>query len=474
MHTWSMKFIFLNLFLSFILTVAQDSNSKNQYYIFLDAKTQDIKIIENDSLIYTNGLNKPELLKKEQYPENIKNYNYQFSINQKKYFVNDGGGVVLEYSNGSLKRIDKSFLHKNQYCGSSFQYNNEIYLFAGYGLFTHKNILTRYDFKLKEWYLVPYKSKEYPNPAAYFKSILIGENFYVFGGYTPIDNSVYGKINDPNILWKFNLKNDTWEKIGIINSKSSSSISHYNIQNGFIANNKLYYINAEYVKEVDILNNKITYYKSNFDIVDNNHVVYNPKNKTINYIELKSSTKSYYFISLPMDYILKKPIGEEKLYTNPLFNYSNWTYATVFLAFSSLVFWLKIKTKKKKKTLQKNNPSDSEAIISFDHKNERFYFKDSIIENLSPLEHSVLSYLMNNLEKYTLIHSLNDLIEQSINSQSINTILRKREATLNSLKTKLSLILEIDYDDVILEQKNQQDKRIKEIKLNDQYFKILN
>jgi hypothetical protein len=81
---------------------------------------------------------------------------------------------------------------------------------------------------------------------------------------------------------------------------------------------------------------------------------------------------------------------------------------------------------------------------------------------------------MNNLEKYTLIHSLNDLIEQSINSQSINTILRKREATLNSLKTKLSLILEIDYDDVILEQKNQQDKRIKEIKLNDQYFKILN
>lgn len=106
----------------------------------------------------------------------------------------------------ALLKEQINLLHKNQYCGSSFQYNNEIYLFAGYGLFTHKNILTRYDFKLKEWYLVPYKSKEYPNPAAYFKSILIGENFYVFGGYTPIDNSVYGKINDPNILWKFNLK----------------------------------------------------------------------------------------------------------------------------------------------------------------------------------------------------------------------------------------------------------------------------
>ncbi|WDT67153.1 hypothetical protein [Cloacibacterium sp. TD35] len=80
---------------------------------------------------------------------------------------------------------------------------------------------------------------------------------------------------------------------------------------------------------------------------------------------------------------------------------------------------------------------------------------------------------MNNLENYILIHNLNGIIEKSINSQSINTVLRKREATLNSLKTKISLILDVDYDDVILEQKNQQDKRIKEIKLNNQFFKFI-
>lgn len=59
-----------------------------------------------------------------------------------------------------------------------------------------------------------------------------------------------------------------------------------------------------------------------------------------------------------------------------------------------------------------------------------------------------------------------------MSSYSIHTLLRKRENILNSIKTKISILLNVTFNEIILEQKNIQDKRIKEIKLNDQFFKI--
>lgn len=472
MYTWSTKIISFNLLFSFILSFSQEDKIKNQYYIFLDAKTQDIKIIKNDSIIYTNGFNKKQKLIKGDFPENLSFYEYQYSINQKNYFVNSGGGVVLEYSDGHLKRIDHSFLHKNQFHASHFQYNNEMYLFGGYGLFTYKNILTKFDFSTKEWFLVGNKSKEKPFPGTDQYHILIGNHFYLFGGYREDEISFGPKPNNPNKLWKYNLKNYTWESIGIVNLKYNIPFYNGLGKNNFIADQKIYITDFGYSAIVDILNNKITYYKTKIPI-NNEKIIYNPKNKTLNYLTVKTATRQVEFTSIPLKDFFQNPIEVDKFYTNPIFYYSNWIYGGVFISFLSIVFWLKIKTKKKKKTRHKSITTEKKSIILYDPENDLFHYNGSIIENLSSLEQSLLSYLMNNLENYILIHNLNGIIEKSINSQSINTVLRKREATLNSLKTKISLILDVDYDDVILEQKNQQDKRIKEIKLNNQFFKFI-
>ena len=55
---------------------------------------------------------------------------------------------------------------------------------------------------------------------------------------------------------------------------------------------------------------------------------------------------------------------------------------------------------------------------------------------------------------------------------SYNTLTKKKDTILNSLKQKLAFILDINEDDLFIYQKNNEDKRIKEIQLNPQYFLI--
>ena len=51
-----------------------------------------------------------------------------------------------------------------------------------------------------------------------------------------------------------------------------------------------------------------------------------------------------------------------------------------------------------------------------------------------------------------------------------NTLTKKKDNVLNSLKQKLAFVLDINEDDLFIYQKNNEDKRIKEIQLNPHYF----
>ena len=61
-----------------------------------------------------------------EYLDNLKFY-IPFIANNKNYLVYNGCGSVLEWRNDSIVRIDKSFLHKNQYGAVTFVYKNKIF-----------------------------------------------------------------------------------------------------------------------------------------------------------------------------------------------------------------------------------------------------------------------------------------------------------------------------------------------------------
>ena len=70
------------------------------------------------------------------------------------YFLYPGGGILYKYSNNKIERIDRSFAHRNQYSGYFFSFQNELYLLGGYGYWTSKNYLTKFNFQSGSWEIV--------------------------------------------------------------------------------------------------------------------------------------------------------------------------------------------------------------------------------------------------------------------------------------------------------------------------------
>lgn len=67
------------------------------------------------------------------------------------YLLYPGGGMLFSFKDGAIKRIDASFAQRNYYGAKFFTHQDGIYLLGGYGLWTTKNDLLKYNFKQKQW-----------------------------------------------------------------------------------------------------------------------------------------------------------------------------------------------------------------------------------------------------------------------------------------------------------------------------------
>ena len=84
---------------------------------------------------------------------NFPHFNFNFlSIDKKGYLISKGLGLVYTFNNNEISRIDNSFDHRNKYLSSLFAYQNRIFSFGGYGLFTDKNNIIYFDDDAKEWF----------------------------------------------------------------------------------------------------------------------------------------------------------------------------------------------------------------------------------------------------------------------------------------------------------------------------------
>lgn len=438
--------------------IAQDFQIKEDCLLFREAKTNQSILIIEDSILLDVKSQKQRKLKHTFYPDKLIHYK-NFNIKDKTYLVHDGCGPVLEYRNDSIVRIDYSSLHQNQCAAVSFVYNNEIYFFGGYGLFTYKNILTRFDFKTKEWYSIQTFGDEIPSPRSAALGILIKDNLYVFSGNeeNPKDYHAFKKCD--NSIWKLHLPTKKWEKLGVYNEQLI-----FNNLLQFNAKNNLYCFDGNMnsnIIEIDILNNTIKKYKSKL-ILKILQINYDSKNNKLAIINNQYSNLTHKYLTVKVEDFVGELIYSGSFY-NPNNKYSLYIIGVFLLVTLILILYYR----KKINTLIKPFRG-----LVYNKSDQSFYYKNKRITIFEETEIRVLFFLIENSNRFISLNELNRLFENSFVVENFSTTIKRRENTLNGLFIKLALITEIKESNILISRKNPDDKRIREIKLNPIYFKI--
>ena len=389
-------------------------------------------------------------------------YNF-FHIKGKNYLVSKGCGALHEFRNDSIIRLNpKAYEHKNQFMSIPFSYKDDIYYFGGYGLFTFKNILTKYDYETNAWELVKYSDySSIPEPRASAIGFLKGDYLYVVSGLTENNETsqTAGSFKKLEDVWRLDLKTKKWILLGKLNNTTEllhdiRGIMYFQTEDNF------YYANSR-LFAIDFENNTLKYTepreKYSFSFLE----TYNTETNEIFYVLGNSdqSNRAYTIITEPIDNFITPLVTTEKLYLD-----YNWVY---YLSGAVLVILVLIilYIKRRKRLLYTAN-KDKICL-----KNEGFYYRDRQINNLTSDEEQLLHFFFINIEQALQMNEVVDFFCKN-EDKSYNTLTKKKDTVLNGLKQKLAFIVEVEEEDLFLLQKNTEDKRIKEIQLNPQYFTL--
>jgi hypothetical protein len=140
------------------------------------------------------------------------------------YFWDDSiGRVFVLPPNDTLRRIDNSFKHKNQYGHTGWLDNQgRIHAFGGYGLFSFKSIIIRFSPATGEWFLLQVEDETdmpAPQTSAVVVPDLARQEAYIFGmNRLQRDVPRYLRFESAprNGAWKFHTVLNRWSYLGTL------------------------------------------------------------------------------------------------------------------------------------------------------------------------------------------------------------------------------------------------------------------
>jgi hypothetical protein len=134
------------------------------------------------------------------------------------YMWSTGVGLVyrIDLETFDVKRIDRSFHHKNQFGHIPFFRDGKIHAFGGYGFWEDKNLITHFIPEVGEWLIVaPDADSPYPPERVGGFGVYINERdvFYAYEGKI-IENREHDDSNsirsNNGEVWKFDFKEMKW------------------------------------------------------------------------------------------------------------------------------------------------------------------------------------------------------------------------------------------------------------------------
>ena len=246
---------------------------------FAQENLNDFLLVEKDSTSFymfkKNGVeifsfkNKKDLVSKfipfeNKVPKSLQSVSFgslsAVTMNEEVYFLYPGGGILYKFSKNKFERIDQSFAHRNQFSGYFFAFKNELYLLGGYGYWTAKNSLTKFNFESGSWEIIPtigVGPKKGINQGSFLKkkNTIVIFNFY--GKKTESGQDIHN-----HNIFELDLKSFKWNKNGFLANLNESEISKSFFSTRINYNNSLFekVFDADTFQITSLLNNTVNTY----------------------------------------------------------------------------------------------------------------------------------------------------------------------------------------------------------------------
>ena len=454
-----MKYLYslILILLTSLFTSAQtDLKFDKNHLLFFDGKTKEAVLLVHDSILYhgedfnikspTNGLGQEGFANDKP---------YTFIKDDRTYFVANGGGSVKLFEDGKFTRVDNTYPHRNQHYGCPFLFNDEFYLFGGYGLFTHKNIITKYNNTTGGWSQVQTYGDELPSPRFFAGCFKNNNKLYVFAGLEQNPKKFRKhKLVDDEIVWQLDMEEMRWSKAGTYNFDLIGEKSYISFQ----TDDKLYLLD-DYIYELDLINNSFITYAFR-EWKDVRRIMYDSNENKVTYTYRRNKTSETYTIkSESLESFIGEKMSEEK--------FMNKSSNAMYIGFG--VFSLVIVLGFGKVVYKRRKSKDRTAKVIYNKKQKTFFYKRKMVSNLDENEFLVLEYLVQQNNTFAPLNKLNELLQME-ETESFSTISKRRETTMATLIFKLSTLLQVPKENIIIEQRNPNDRRLKEVKLNHELF----
>ncbi|MEN9700112.1 MAG: hypothetical protein RLZZ301_1310 [Bacteroidota bacterium] len=349
------------------------------------------------------------------------------------YFISEGCGIVYQYRNDSIFRIDQSFPHQNQFGGTLFMHNNEPHIYGGYGLFCYKDFITHYSLSDHEWFRLT-APENLPKARKAALACVQSNVLYILGGISDCaDHRVHLRE-----AWAYHFSKGAWEYLGKLNETIPSKIL-YGLKNPLSSSefNNPYYVNSDHIYHLNVKRNLMEVYQLRY--LDKIRSIADWKGQFL-LKEFHHEDHSYTFRVCPQQQILSGLIHKQI----PLIKaVQTKTYLYVLLLVASLLLTATVSYLA---IYRKQKPRQASEL------------------NCSTIEKKLLQLLIETHDRGLEINSVYDFVNHD--NPSLDTLKKRREQLLKELRLKLSNHFSIALDEVFAETRLETDKRMKLIFLN--------
>ncbi len=356
------------------------------------------------------------------------------------YFVHESCGNVYELKDDTLRRIDHSFPHRNQFGSVMVPYKNSVYMFGGYGFFEVKNIFTRYVPKAKEWFEVMIKSSERPSPRSGSAFILSKNELFLMGGANrKLDKNVYLKD-----CWSYQFSTKSWIKKGTLHQDLVKHFPLMNLETN-LPNGILQYSNR--LIEFDVRNNLWVMYENPI-FLNMLKIVSTPNHDHLMYALRNSNNSLEYEVFVqPFADLKEFEIGEYPIYQKlsifQLFPKDDYLYLSLTLNFILFMLLFYIRRMHKLTFLQRAQ----KKLLKTDFTKTEWEVI-CMIQQYGEMELSALNEYFNEV------------------GLSYETLKKRRETFIKNIRIKIALITRKPIEEILVESKHLVDKRMKVIHWN--------